>query len=195
MKVQRHLIELKWSISLLKIAFSFYNYLSISGGKDSLVLLHIATTISKKIRAYMFHNEREDDEVCLLTWKISDQVIQLCPYPGFEQCVKILGEPQRWRRWCTTEMKVKPAKRIPTDIVITGARSEESYNRKKRGYYHFWKGQVFINPLYFWSTFDIWFYSGYHQILHWRGYRQGEKRMGCIPCPFEPTRHSPDLES
>lgn len=183
--VKDHLNKIKWSKKIIKIAISFFHVLSVSGGKDSLVLLHIAKSISSNINSYMFHNEREPDEACLLARKVDPNIVMLSAYPGWRTYVKLWGEPTRAMRWCTRVLKVDVSKSLKTDVVITGSRSDEAKGRKERGYFGFWKSQVYFHPLYFFTTRDIWFYSGSHQIEQWSGYLNGYKRMGCIPCPFD----------
>lgn len=126
-----------------------------------------------------------------LTWKISDRVRILCPFPSWNYYTNRYGEPKPWLRWCTEKLKIRPMKALLSDVVVLGTRREESYRRKKRGYFWFWKGQVQYAPLFFWDTWDIWFYHGYNQIECWKGYLQGHQRCGCIPCIFSNPNTKP----
>ncbi len=108
---------------------------------------------------------------------------------------KLIGRgyppPTRWFRWCTSSMKIRPAKRAIEDITIKsgsvilllGTRRAESSDRAKRmegrartelglNPHHEIPNALVASPIEHWSTEDVWDYLMSHDPAPWGGTHQ-----------------------
>lgn len=176
--------KLKDTQDLFNAGMRYNNYISVSGGKDSLVMLHIATRFYKNFKAVMIHNEFEDDEVINLTKKIYPATKILRPKPTFKELILEYGLPRLNYRWCCYHMREKWSYKLNIPVVFLGIRAEESKGRTGRGTVWKFRNRMYIAPLYSWTEGDIWQYSADQKITQWSGYHKGETRFSCTLCPF-----------
>ena len=94
----------------------------------------------------------------------------------------------RHMRWCCE--LIKEAGGIDRRKV-TGIRWAESPRRRKRRmfeacYTH--PGTFFLHPIIDWSDTEVWEYIRLKDLPYCSLYDEGLKRLGCVLCPFEPSR-------
>jgi DNA sulfur modification protein DndC len=96
--------------------------------------------------------------------------------------------PTRWFRWCTTKMKIKPARRVietitrrhSSVILLLGTRLEESSSRSQRmearesnsrglNPHHEIPNALVLTPIAHWSTDEVWEYLFTHNPPPWGG--------------------------
>jgi len=169
---------------LLTCLWDHKYYVSVSGGKDSLTMLHLSMMLNQNTVAYMFHNEFEDDEVISLAREICPDINIIYPKPSFSELIKKYGKPFFNYRWCCYHMREKFVYILPHQVIALGNRAEENVHREKRGRITRYRNKVFIMPLYSWTEKDVWTYSDIFKIKQWSGYQRGESRFGCLICPF-----------
>jgi len=105
---------------------------------------------------------------------------------------KLIGQgypsPTRWFRWCTTNMKIKPTRRLIEGIthrhgsvvLLLGTRIDESVERGRRinareqterglNPHHEIPNTLVATPIVDWSTDDVWEYLITHNPPPWKG--------------------------
>lgn len=108
---------------------------------------------------------------------------------------KLIGRgyppPTRWFRWCTSNMKIRPARRAIEDItlklgsviLLLGTRRAESSDRAKRmdgrartelglNPHHEIPNALVASPIEYWSTEDVWDFLMSHDPAPWGGTHQ-----------------------
>ena len=121
---------------------------------------------------------------------VSVHIVQ--PEPSESFWGKLIGKgypsPTRWFRWCTTKMKIKPARRVIETIVrihgsvvlLLGTRSSESPNRSRRmreretnsrglNPHHEIPDALVLTPIADWETDEVWKYLFSHNPPPWGG--------------------------
>ncbi len=161
-------------------------YLAHSGGKDSIVIYHLAKLAD--LQFYAYHTNTTIDPKGTLKF-IRDNypdVEILHPTESFYQLVKRKGLPTRLARFCCEYLKEYAS--IGKN-VIEGVRASESKNRKGRDYIHcdtrkIQKGAKHIYPIYDWTDNDVWNYIKIHNLPVAPAYSKGFNRLGCVGCPL-----------
>jgi len=122
-------------------------YVMFSGGKDSLVALHLTKSIFPEKTKALFINTG------IPTPGVIDYVKETCKELGVEltiigpkydyfELVKRIGFPTITRRWCKYYLKLKPLKDFVKDkeeiVLVTGVRKDESWvkSRTQKIYYN-----------------------------------------------------------
>jgi len=122
-------------------------YVMFSGGKDSLVALHLTKSIFPEKTKALFINTG------IPTPGVIDYVKETCKELGVEltiigpkydyfELVKRIGFPTITRRWCKYYLKLKPLKDFVKDkegiVLVTGVRKDESWvkSRTQKMYYN-----------------------------------------------------------
>mgnify|MGYP003111093525 CR=1 FL=1 len=111
--------------------------------------------------------------------------------PMVRLCLKKSIFPSRLRRWCTTELKVKPLKQYMwsfDDYMVNavGIRAEESVRRAQMPMFE-WSASMKMDvwrPLLDWKLQDVIDIHKRHGIKPNPKYLQGAERVGCWPCVF-----------
>jgi phosphoadenosine phosphosulfate reductase len=164
-------------------------FVGFSGGKDSIVTLDLVRRSGVKHQAYYSMTLIDPPEVVRFIKKEYAEVICLKPdFTFWQGCMK-KGIPTMFNRWCCEYLKhgTKTIKAIPLKNCIVGVRAEESANRAKRGRINKFKGKkgkTNYQPIFEWSSREIWEYIHGHGLQYPTLYDEGFARLGCIVCPF-----------
>lgn len=168
--------------------------LAFSGGKDSIVIYHLAERAGIQFAArYNFVPLDPPELRQFIRSEYPDIVVarQKMSFPSLCEKKKML--PTRKVRWCCEYYKHGP---INERRVILGIRAEESPRRaKKWGETENEYGDDAILPIFWWPTEDIWRYIDKYDVKYCSLYDEGFKRLGCILCPqVLPAKKRRDIE-
>ncbi len=169
----------------------------VSGGKDSVAMWLLLRQLGLEPLALytdtLWEWKGHAAHLNLLEARIGE-IHRLRPEKGFADLIPVRGcFPSRVRRWCTEELKLKPARRwldsfrdeAGCDVVVAiGVRREES---AKRAAMVEWEWSDFYDcevwrPILGWTVADV---AGEHRraaIPMHPLYHQGAERVGCFPC-------------
>jgi phosphoadenosine phosphosulfate reductase len=169
---------------------------SFSGGKDSLVALHL--TISLGFEPVVLFNNTgiEMPETVDTVHKIVEQYnlkfVEASAGDLFWKAVYIFGPPGRDYRWCCKICKLTPLARTVKSmwpsggLNIVGQRAFESLDRARSP--RIWRLRwapyiVNASPINEWSQFEVWLYIFKHKLYINPLYFMGYERIGCFMCP------------
>ena len=176
------------------------NLFGVSGGKDSTALLlwavHESGYDPASIRVTFANTGNESpvtmDYIAMLREKVFP-IEELTPELDFYALAEKKGIfPSAKRRFCTTDLKLKPTQEYihslwadGFDVLShSGVRTGESFDRAKlpkRDIDTYFGCEVF-RPLLHWSIDDVWAIHDRHGIPRNPLYAMGAKRVGCWPC-------------
>jgi len=180
------------AINLLKDNEPENGYIGcFSGGKDSVVIKHLAGLAGVKVKWHYHITTIDPPELVQFIKKYHPSVIFDRPKYGnfFNRMVK-KGFPTRRGRWCCAEYK-EVHSATKTDTLIMGIRAEESVSRRKRWGLtsrHFRSGALVVCPIYEWASDELWQFIKDNNIPYCSLYDEGFKRLGCIGCPMPGKR-------
>lgn len=167
---------------------------SFSGGKDSLVALHLATEYygAENIDAIYvdtgvdFPDTRKYVEKISSTLGVSVHTV----YAPVKDYITSRGLPTKTNRWCTLLKTVafkKKLKEITEKyrkvLVIVGDRDVESEARARKPPVRKRKIYLEAAPIKQWSTLMVQLYIWYHNLPENPVYINGFYRLGCYICP------------
>ena len=164
---------------------------SYSGGKDSDVILQLARESGIPFEA-IYKNTTIDPPGTILHAKQQGATI-IRPKHTFAQIIAEKGFPNRWRRFCCSELKEYKIH----DRAVQGIRRSESWKRSKRYkepeicrlYPNKEKVRVYL-PILEWTDEDVETFIKDRGIkcapvyYDEEGYFHVERRLGCIGCPL-----------
>lgn len=169
---------------------------SFSGGKDSLVSLHLALSLGLEPRILFNNTGIELPETVETVNRIVDryglELIEASANDIFWKAVYSLGIPGRDYRWCCKTCKLTPLHRIASKLWrsgalnIVGQRALESIDRARspRIWRLRWAPQLLnISPINEWSQLEVWLYIFRHKLSPNPLYFLGFERIGCFMCP------------
>lgn len=159
-------------------------YLAFSGGKDSIVLKHLADRAGVKYDAHYNVTTIDPPELVRFIRAQHPDVIWERPEKAFLTRLVEKGFPLRQGRWCCKEYKERGGS---GRVVLTGIRAAESVRRGKRRMVETCMSDPskrFVHPLIDWTETEIWSYIRRHVIPYCSLYDQGWKRIGCLFCPM-----------
>jgi len=181
----------------------FENNLAVafSGGKDSLVSLHIAyKTIGPDIKVIYNNTTVEFPETIKYVlqlakeWRLNLFIAK--PKKSFFFMVKEKGWASHEDRWCCKPYKDKPAHNfmVEKDILaeITGTVRTESIYRRSLKPFKLPKRDPFIiriHPIYDWNQWEVWRYIKEENLPYNPLYDRGYRRIGCWCCPLNGPSH------
>jgi phosphoadenylyl-sulfate reductase (thioredoxin) len=200
--------KIKQAEEILEKANELFNgkmVLAFSGGKDSLVVLHLAQKIIPDIKVLYNNSTIEFPEtieyvkILSNTWGFDLEITQ--PKESFFKLNDIYGWATHEDRWCCGPCKEEPAasyiKQKGFLAEITGTtRTESIYRRSlkpiklpsKRPYF------IRINPIFDWNTQEVWKYIEMNDLPCNPIYEMGYRRCGCWCCPINGPSHYARLE-
>ena len=160
-------------------------YLGFSGGKDSVIIEHLARRSGVKFDSHYCVSPIDPPQ---LRWFIKEwypDVSWDCYAKGFFKKILTNGLPTRRRRWCCRLIKESGGF---GRVKILGMRKAESETRKSYNCFTIPKNRDnatgWVLPILTWSDGDVWQYISEHNIATSAMYRHGFKRLGCVLCPF-----------
>lgn len=187
--------------------------ISFSGGKDSLVVLDLLSSVTKDFTAIFIDTGLEHPRTKEYVEKlVKEKGFGLLTAPAgdaFDDNFPAFGPPAKDFRWCCKVCKLAPASKIIEDkfpqgtLTVEGNRRLESFSRAYTELVHenpFVPGQVIVNPIRDWTALDIWLYIIWRELPYNPLYDEDIERVGCWMCPSslasecaEISRMSPDL--
>jgi phosphoadenosine phosphosulfate reductase len=159
-------------------------YLAFSGGKDSVVLKHLADMAGVKYDAHYSVTTIDPPELVRFMRKNYPDVAWERPEKPFLRRLPEKGFPQRHRRWCCEEYKERGGS---GRRVLTGIRAAESSKRAgRKAVETCYKdtSKQYINPIIAWDDDDVWTFIHGERIPYCSLYDEGKKRLGCLFCPM-----------
>lgn len=209
--------KIKYSIDLIKkaekLSLQMNNngfHLAFSGGKDSIVLYHIAKLAGVKFHAEMQITTLDPPEVMrFIRNEYPDVKLNLPPLSFYELIKKKKMLPLRQARYCCEVLKEQSG---VGSCVLIGIRKAESSRRAKRKEVELTnkskkksqlmkqdafdiddeithscingQDKVLISPIFNWDDKDIWDFIRLYQLKYPSLYNEGFNRIGCLFCPM-----------
>jgi len=156
-------------------------FLGFSGGKDSIVLYHLAQRAGVKFEACYSQTGIDPPELIHFIRNEYPAVAFIKPLMTMWAGVEKKGLPTRRRRWCCEYLKHHAGK---GRIKLMGIRAGESDGRKRLGFISEFNGSLVVNPIFKWSDNDVWEYILENKLKYCELYDMGFKRIGCVLCPL-----------
>ena len=186
---------------------------SFSGGKDSLVVLDLVSSITRDFTAVFIDTGLEHPQTRDYVKRVTSLkgVPLMTAHAGdaFEDNFPAFGPPAKDFRWCCKVCKLAPltsliAEKFPGGTVtVEGNRRLESFSRAHTELTEenpFVPGQVIVNPIRDWTGLDVWLYIVMRDLRYNPLYEEDIERVGCWMCPSslasecaEISRLSPEL--
>jgi len=175
-------------------------HLAFSGGKDSIVIEHLARRAQVKFTAHMGLTTIDPPEHIRFVKEHYPEVVLHKPEVSMFKLISEVkhGLPLRGSRWCCEYLKEYLGE---GELVMQGIRWEESTNRANREIFevdnreyrlHF---KMYLNPIIDWLTVDVWEYIDNHKLPYPEVYDTGQGRIGCVACPAQQAKGmAADLE-
>lgn len=206
--------KIKGAVELLKMCESAAltmnpagYYLAFSGGKDSLVIYHLAKMAGVRFEAHYHLTTVDPPElVHFIRRNYPDVMIDYPPITMWNLIIKKQLPPYRNARYCCSVLKETGGE---GRFVITGVRWQESRKRESRGTVEVLgsrkpdlilnndneesrriiencqlKGKRLINPIVSWTENEVWLFIYSQKIAYCELYDCGFRRLGCIGCPL-----------
>lgn len=157
-------------------------YLAFSGGKDSVVLEHLAKVSGCNYEMHYSMTSVDPPEVLQFIRREYPQCIRHKPAKTMRDIIiekKML--PSRRIRFCCQYLKETGGE---GRVCLVGIRREESQQRASREMIEVVGKKLNIHPIIEWDSSDIWGYIKYKNIKTCKLYKEGFKRLGCVGCPM-----------
>ena len=173
---------------------------AFSGGKDSLVALHITLNVNPETPV-IFNNTTVNFPETIKYVKDLQKEWGFNLYvtrhkTSFLKEVKTKGWATHENRWCCKPFKDQPAfnflEENAIDAEITGTtRTESIYRRSLTPFRLPKKGLkiIRINPIYDWNYWEVWKYIKENKLPYNPLYDKGYRRIGCWCCPLNGPSH------
>jgi len=169
---------------------------SFSGGKDSLVAMHLTLEAGIEPKV-LFNNTGIElpetvETVHRTVSKLGLELIEASAEDRFWDAVYKLGVPGRDYRWCCKVCKLAPLARTVKKLWSSGAlnvvgqRAFESLDRARNPsvWRLRWAPQLLnVSPINYWSQMEVWMYIEMKGLEPNPLYFMGYERIGCFMCP------------
>lgn len=205
--------KINYSIDLIKrsenLALKYSEkgfHLAFSGGKDSIVIYHLAKMAGVKFTAHMQVTTLDPPELMKFIRNNYPDVVLHRPDINFFQLIKKKKAlPLRRMRYCCSYLKEQSG---AGRVVIIGIRRAESSQRNKRNeievsdykYSNTFdqfnidkealitcingKDKIMLSPILYWTDEDVWNFIKLEKLKYCKLYDEGYKRIGCMFCPM-----------
>ncbi len=174
---------------------------AFSGGKDSLVTLHLALKVFGPEILVIYNNTTvEFPETVKYTrflsriWNLN--LIIARPHKSFLLEVKKKGWATHECRWCCTPYKKEPSKKALLDnnisaLIVGTIRTESIYRRSIQPFKIYKQDEdiVRVHPIYDWNQQEVWSYIKREDLPYNPLYDKGYRRIGCWCCPLNGISH------
>jgi len=171
-------------------------FVSFSGGKDSLVTLHLALKALGQV-PILFNDTGLElpgtrEYVEDLSRELNVKLIVADAGNAFRSALEVFGPPARDYRWCCKVIKLAPISRVINNlfpegaISIVGVRRYESGARARspRVWVNRWLPKLLsASPIIDWTALDVWMYIIANKLKVNPMYSMGFSRLGCWLCP------------
>ncbi len=192
-KLEKRAIEMLSGLKNNEIAVSF------SGGKDSLVALHLAIKSGLKFKTLFLNTGIEFPETVEYVKNISKKynldLDIIDAGDAFFRHLDHFGPPGRDYRWCCKVCKLGPTTRYIREhygnnkiYMVIGQRGYESETRHRKGsiWINEWVlNQIGVSPIQNWNSLSIWLYIFKNKLEYNPWYDRGLWRTGCYLCPSQ----------
>lgn len=181
---------------------------SYSGGKDSLVSLHLAMSVIGELKLLFNDTGLELPETIANVEHVSEKygLTKVLANAGnrFWKDVELFGPPGRDYRWCCKVLKLIPLAKVSKQewpsgaLNIVGQRAFESLERARS--HRVWRNKwiphlLSISPIQEWSQLHVWLYIYKHRLPYNKLYDEGFERLGCYLCPASTLAEFKEVET
>jgi len=169
---------------------------SFSGGKDSLVTLHLALEAGVRPDILFANTGLELEETVSEIQRVAEETgLRLLwedAGEAFWDNLDYFGPPGKDFRWCCKICKLGPTTRLisknyPDGVIsLIGQRSYESEQRMRKGsvWINPWvPGQIGASPIQKWPALLVWLFIFSRNLQFNPWYERGLDRIGCYLCP------------
>ena len=159
-------------------------YLAFSGGKDSMVIYHLAVEAGVKFEAHMALTTVDPPELIRFVHKNYPDVKMDRPVMSMFELIPKKGmPPTRLARYCCQALKEMHGH---GSFVVTGVRWAESIRRRSRRMVEVCRNNSvkrYLHPIIDWSNGEVWEFIKGRGLPYCSLYDEGFKRIGCVCCP------------
>ena len=169
---------------------------SFSGGKDSLVVLDMARSVTRDLTAIFIDTGLEHrftrDYVDAFVKENGIRMLRANAGNAFDDNFDAFGPPAKDFRWCCKVCKLAPVSTLIEEkypkgtLTVEGNRRLESFARAHMTTTEknpFVPGQVTVNPIRDWTALDVWLYIVWRELKYNPLYDEDVERVGCWMCP------------
>ncbi len=170
-------------------------YLAFSGGKDSIVIEHLADMAGVKYQTHFSMTTVDPPELLHFIERYNGVHWHRPEKTMFQLIIK-KGPPTRLNRFCCAYLKETGG---IGRLVVTGVRWQESVKRKARRMVELCykdNGKSFLHPIIDWTEEDVWEFIRFYELSYCSLYDEhnnpnecvkpisAKKRMDCVGCSF-----------
>lgn len=181
-------------------------HLAFSGGKDSMVLYHLAKMAGVRFKAHMQITTIDPPELMqFVRANYPDVVLHRPAINFYDLIVKKKMLPMRNARYCCAYLKEQAG---GGTVTLLGIRAAESSRRAARNELEIdrhrfsgsldqfnrrtdrsftcinGKDKIMLSPIFRWSDADVWNFIRGQGLPYCRLYDEGYTRIGCVFCPM-----------
>ena len=196
--------KVKQAEEILRVAQKLFGEklaVAFSGGKDSLVALHLTLkTLGPNTKVIYNNTTVEFPETIEYLRYLSGQwnlnLLIARPDKSFFSALKEKGWASHEDRWCCKVFKDDPAHKTMSMngilAEITGTTRTESIYRRSLSPFRLPKKEpliIRIHPIYDWNQWEVWRYIEEENLPYNQLYDKGYRRIGCWCCPINGPSH------
>jgi len=196
--------KIRQAVKILELAKEIFGNeiaVAFSGGKDSLVVLHLALKVlGSNVKVIYNSTTVEFPETENYVKELAEcwglNLIVAKSKKSFFREVKEKGWATHSNRWCCKVFKNEPTyevmNRLGIIAEVTGTVRTESIYRRSLKPFMMPRKKPFIiriHPIYDWNTWEAWEYIKRNNLPYNPLYDMGYRRIGCWCCPLNGITH------